>query len=120
MKVFWISLILFSLLLGATVFNGYYIRKTVGEMQDLLREAQETERRAESLSSLAEIWEQSSLSIGFTVGARKIEEIESLMTELTWAYHAELEDSFEKNRLLLLSATEELIRYETVSAEAIL
>ena len=119
MKVFWTSIILFTLLIIAIIFNSLYMHRTAESAQEVLISLDEAETRTERIAALEKIWETNRDRIEFTVGARKVIRIDELFTKLKWTNASGNESEFQATRSLLISAMEELLHNETLSLSAI-
>ena len=115
MKAFWISLILFSLLLVGILGNVYYIHQSERTLADLVTRLDTPEEREELLLALESFWEKNRDLFGLSVGFRELDQFEALLTELRWAYEARDEAEFQRSRALLLDSIEEITRNEKIS-----
>ena len=115
MKAFWISLILFSLLLVGIFWNAHYVRESESYLTELVVSLGDAEEREESMDELEEFWEKNKKLFGLSVGFRDIDRVSEIITSLRWAQDYGLEAEFQKYRTLLLDAIEEITRNEKLS-----
>lgn len=112
MKVFWISLFLFVLLLCGIAVNAYFICRSVDAMQSSLSAMDEPTRRHAELHRLQSFWKKHRNQIEFTVGIKEITRIDTLLTELEWILSEGSEQAFQKQKALLLAALTDLKQQE--------
>ena len=115
MKVFWVSCALFLALLAGILWNARYIRTSEAYLRETVEELQAVEGRAERLSELEEFWQKRRDLFGLSVGFRELDHFEELLVELRWAHDGGLEAEFQRCRVLLLDAIEEISRNERIS-----
>ena len=115
MKVFWVSLVLFLVLLAGIFWNAHYVRESTEHLTDLAEELKESEKREDTLSGLEEFWEKNKNLFGLSVGFRELDHFGEVLVELRWAHDHGLEAEFQKYRALLLDAIEEIERNERIS-----
>ena len=115
MKAFWISLLLFGLLLGGIFWNVHYIHKSERYLTELVTSLDTEDRREERLCELESFWQKQRDLFGLSVGFRELDQFEELLTELRWAHEFGTEGEFQKHRALLLDAIEEITRNEKIS-----
>ena len=115
MKVFWISLVLFLLLLAGIFWNAHYVRESSEHLTELAEELTEPDEREDTLSELEEFWEKNKNLFGLSVGFRELDHFGEVLVELRWAHDHSLEAEFQKYRALLLDAIEEISRTEKIS-----
>lgn len=118
MKVFWTSLIIFSLMLGAIALNALFLHTTVNSMRRLLSEIDDPTDAA-ILEQTEELWKKNRTLLSLTVGIREVRMIDEGLIELRWASVAGDKAELCLQRDLLLSATEELIREESIRFSSI-
>ena len=116
MKVFWISLILFSLVLAFTAINARFLHRTVWEMEALIDRAESGEAELEALEAL---WEEKRDRISLSVGRRKVQAVDEGLIELRWAMRQG--DPHERQRAgaRLRSSLEELARRESLHVASV-
>ncbi len=119
MKVFWASLLFFSLILTGTVCNALYIHRTMTKMQQLLEDMDSPAACSESILALEDFWEEKRGRIGLTTGHKRIRLIDEGLIELKWAARGGKENEFQKYRALLIDATQDLVQQESLTLEAI-
>jgi hypothetical protein len=119
MKVFWISLLLFCLLLGLTALNSHYIKSSVKELTFLLEKMTDMGERGEVLSSFEQVWKTRKEIIGLSAGTRVLEKIDDLLIRLRSANDFGNEEDVKSCRRLLIAALWELAERETVSLHGI-
>ena len=115
MKVFWISLVLFLVLLAGIFWNAHYVRESTEHLTDLVEELKEPDEREETLTELEGFWEKNKNLFGLSVGFRELDHFGEVLVELRWAHDFGREEDFQKNRALLLDAIEEIERNERIS-----
>ena len=115
MKVFWISLTLFFLLLTAIFWNIHYIHENEQYLTELVTSLEEVEGREEKLDELESFWEKHRDFFGLSVSFREIDHFGEVLVELRWAHDFSLEAEFQKYRAMLLDAIEEITRNEKIS-----
>ena len=116
MKAFWISIILFIILIGCIVSNAIYIRKVTDYVTYSVEvlAANESDRK-EGLEKLELFWGKHKNIIGLSVGFRELDHFGEIMVGLRWAYDEGDEREFRKYCSLLLDALEEISRSERIS-----
>ncbi len=119
MKVFWASLLFFALILTGTVCNARYVHCSMEEMQRLLEKMDSSSASSEWIPPLEAFWAERRDRIEWTTGRRKIQSIDEELIGLKWAAKDGKENEFQKYRALLMEATEELIRQESLTFESI-
>ena len=117
MKAFWISLILFALLLMATAGNALYIRRVTDRIYAITESLSIPEARADSLAELETLWKKQEPWIGLTVGFRELDHFGELIVQLRWAQDTQNEAELLRYRALLRDAIKELRRAEEFSVE---
>lgn len=115
MKAFWISLILFVLLLAGIFWNAHYIRENEKYLTELVTSLEISEDREERICELEEFWEKHKKLFGLSVGFRELDHFGEVLAELRWAHDHSFEAEFQKYRSLLLDAIEEITRNEKIS-----
>ncbi len=115
MKAFWISLILFALLLAGIFWNVHYIHKSEATLTNLVESLEDPEGREEKLCELESFWEKHCNLFGLSVGFRELDHFGEVLTDLRWAHDYSNEAEFQKYRALLLDAIEEITRNEKIS-----
>ena len=118
MKVFWTSLIIFSLMLGAIALNAFFIHTTIHSMRNLLSQMDDP-TESEIIDQVDSLWKKNRTLISFTVGVREVRMIDESLIELRWAYEIQDDAELRKHRDLLLSETEELLRQESLRFSSI-
>ena len=119
MKVFWISLILFSLVLAFTAINARFLHRTVWEMEALIDRAESGEAELEAVEALETLWEEKRDRISLSVGRRKVQAVDEGLIELRWAMRQG--DPHERQRAgaRLRSSLEELARRESLHVASV-
>ena len=112
MKAVWFSWILLFALLVFVFTNASYIQKTSAELSDLIEQMQNEEVKEEAISQLEKAWKKHRNRIGFSVGFRELDHFDEVLSNLRWAHQVGDQAEFERHRLLLLDAIEELERAE--------
>ncbi len=120
MKAFWVSILLFALLIGFVWGNAVYMQKTAQSMRSLSAELKEPQRREAALQELAQTWEKSRTVFSLTVGYRELDHFGEILTQLQWAYESENAVEFTRFHRLLEDAIDELIRTERFEIENLL
>ena len=115
MKAFWISLILFALLLSGIFWNAYYIHQSERTLTDLVTRLEASEAREELLPELERFWEKNRDLFGLSVGFRELDQFEEILIELRWAHEIGDEAEFQRSRALLLDTIKEISRNEQIS-----
>ena len=115
MKVFWVSCVLFLVLLAGIFWNARYIRTSEAYLRETVEAMGTVEGRGERLSELEEFWKKHRDLFGLSVGFRELDHFEELLVELRWAHDGGLESEFQRCRALLLDAIEEISRNEQIS-----
>ena len=115
MKAFWISLVLFLVLLLGIFWNIHYIHESEESLTELVDALDDSENREERLCELELFWEKNRDIFGLSVGFREIDHFGEVLRELRWAQDYGLEAEFQKYRALLLDAIEEITRNEKLS-----
>ena len=115
MKAFWISLTLFSFLLGGIFWNIHYIHKSEQHLTELVTALDAEERREERLCELESFWEKHRDLFGLSVGFRELDHFGEVLAELRWAHDYGDEADFQRSRALLLDAIEEITRNEKIA-----
>ena len=115
MKVFWISLALFLLLLAGIFWNAHYIRESEAYLSELVTSLETIEGREERILELEQFWKKHKSLFGLSVSFRELDHFGEVLAELRWAHDHGLETEFQKNRALLLDAIEEITRNEKIS-----
>ena len=110
MRIFWISLIFFALVLGCTAANAIFLRNVTDEMLALLDEMESGDDVSGSLSRLDSLWRGASQRIGWTVGRRRISAVDELLAQLKWAFSLHKQDEFARHLALLRIAVLDLLR----------
>lgn len=116
MKTFWISLTLFLCLLAGILTNCVYVNRTVSHLEQLIREIPEESWDASaSLQKLSDYWTDQQDKLGFSVNYTELNEIEKLILSLQVHALEGNQAEFERNRLLLSAAVEEIRRLEQIN-----
>ena len=115
MKVFWISLVLFLLLLAGIFWNVHYIHKNEKYLTEIVTSLEDSEEREERLCELESFWEKHRDLFGLSVSFRELDHFGEVLVELRWAHDFGREAEFQKHRSLLLDAIEEITRNEKIS-----
>lgn len=114
MKIFWSSLIAFTLVLTGIVYSAVYLQKTADRMQKLL-----CEPSVDALTEMDVLWQEKRKQIGWTVGRRRIAVVDERLAELKWAVEENRESEVKKYRALLKDAIKELVRGDTLTLDSI-
>lgn len=117
MKAFWASVILFGILLFLVGWNASYIHESTDEIRALAFRLDEPSSRKETLSQLDSLWETRQKIIGLSVGYEQLDHLTEVIDCLWWAYSVADEAEFERYRILLTDAIDEIERTEKLSAE---
>ena len=117
MKAFWISILLFALLLGGIFVNARFIHRTSDTLTEYAEELSESSCRAQTLEELEAFWEKRRPLISLTVGFRELDHFGEVIAQLRWAHDLGDETEFLRYRSLLLDAITELSRTEQFSVE---
>ena len=115
MKVFWISLALFGLLLASIFWNVHYIHQSEHYLTEIVTALDSPDGREERLCELEAFWEKHRDFFGLSVGFRELDHFGEVLVELRWAHDFASEVEFQRQRALLLDAIEEISRNEQVS-----
>ena len=73
MKVFWVTLVLFLVLLAGIFWNAHYIRESEAHLTELAEKLQESNGREETLYELEAFWEKHRDLFGLSVGFRELD-----------------------------------------------
>ena len=117
MKALWASVILFGLLLILVCWNAIYIHKSAEELRTLTSKLDEPSTRWDTLSRLDELWKSRRAIIGFSLGDKQLDRLSEMIDSLLWAYSVSDEAEFERYRILLTDAIDEIERAENLSVE---
>ena len=117
MKAVWTSVILLIILLIGVFWNAHYIQSTskkLYESADAL-----TINSEDTLHSLEAFWAKNKNLLGISVSFRILDHFGEILSGLRWAKNVNDVKEFERYRLLLCDAIEELEHAEQMNWQAI-
>ena len=123
MKAFYAVLILFAIMMGSACFNYFYIQELVQdyiETLDPLNVDAMPDEPSAATEKLSQHWEKSKKYVQITVTHNEIEAVTNLLDELQLYAQAKNSLEFEKAKVLLVNALEELWLSEDLSLTNIL
>ena len=112
MKAVWIAWILLITLLFFVFSNAIYIRKNAHNLITIAEQMSYSASAEKNLSSIEEIWYKQRDRIGVSVGFRELDHVDEAIDTLRWACQNANEQEFERQRILLIDAIEEIARAE--------
>ncbi len=117
MKSFWISLVLFLLVIAGIAGNIVYIRHCADYMKNAAERVLLDEESGDTLTELENFWEKNRKYIGLSVSYREVDHLCEMLISLRWAYDIKDEEELIKYRLLVQDAVKEIERLEQFSVE---
>lgn len=119
MKAFWGSLLLFAALISFVLFNAQYVHQSVAYLRATSEQLTEPSQQKSALEELEAFWESHRPWLATSIRHSELNDVSELIVSLKWAYDTQSTDDFERNRLLLRDAADELERSERLSFESI-
>ena len=119
MHAVWICAALCLLLIFGVCFNAYYIGNQAKFLTQAAEQMQQKEERETLLTETERFWEKHRAWFGLSVGFRELDHFGEVLTNLRWAHDAGNDPEFERYRLLLIDAIEEISRTERLALETI-
>ena len=117
MKAFWASVILFGVMLILIIGNAAYIHETTDRIRLFDSALDNRSDRAEVLSDLNTFWSARRRIISLSVGYEQLDHLTETIDCLRWADSISDEAEFERYRILLRDAIDEIERTENFSVE---
>ena len=119
MKEFWITLILFIIILGGVIANSIYVSAVSQSLEDFAEEMN-YERDSEALlDELQGFWSKHKKFIALSVDTPQIDSVEKIIMSLRLAHERRENFEFEKYRLHLFEASREIARLENLSLQTV-
>ena len=119
MKVFWLSVFFFLLVLLCTVLNARYVHGVFDELCAILDGIDVSSDPLPSATDAEALWKANRSRIGWSAGRRRILAIDEALTELLSASANSDTPEIQKSLALLMNAIEELVRQERFSLTSI-
>jgi len=119
MKAFWGSVLLFTALLSFVLFNARYVHQSTDYLRFAAEQLTEPSQQKSALEELEAFWNAHRPWLATSIRHSELNDVSELIVSLKWAYDTQSTDDFERNRLLLRDAADELERSERLSFESI-
>lgn len=119
MKAFWGSLLLFTALLSFVLFNAQFVHQSAIGLRAAAEQLNEPSQQKSALEELESFWNAHRPWLATSIRHSELNDVSELIVSLKWAYDTQSNDDFERNRLLLRDAADELERSERLSFESI-
>lgn len=117
MKVVWISIALFLLMIVGIILNAIYVHQSSEYLYACIESLENPAQREQALSALEDFWEKHQALFGLSVSFRELDHFGELLAELRWAHEQGLNADFKKCCTLLRDAVEEITRNERISVK---
>lgn len=119
MKSFFISVILFIIIIVAVILNAVYVSYVSRRLSDFCDALSDKKSSAALIKELQSFWEKHRPWLSFSLDNAQTERIEKIIRSLELSTKHGEEYDFEKNRMLLEEASREIGRLERLRAENI-
>ena len=120
MRAFIITLVLFALLLGAITVNYTFVRGLATEMKGACATLQYSPDEAPAVEALCSKWHSVKKLVQITANHTENEAIDNALAVLSVSIVCGPREEFEKSKLLLINAFEELLNSELLTITNIL
>jgi len=115
MKSFWVSVLIFCLLIAIIAWNSVYIHRVCKDLTETAEALPTCGEGAAALAALTEKWEQESTYMELSVSHHSIDKINDCLYEWQSAVRAGDEAEYERCRYLFLSVINQILRAEGVT-----
>ena len=119
MRAAWICVLLLILIISCTTLNAFYIHRQSELLSDLANKLQDSDEREATLSQLQSAWNKHQTRFSLSIGFRELDHFNEILVGLQWANESKNEQEFQRYRLLLLNAIEDLTRAERLHVKNI-
>ncbi len=114
-----ISILLFSLLVGAIVVNSIYVSNLCRDISELAEALSISDERELLITNMKEKWQKHRPFLDFGIRTGEIEHMNDLMEGLYASHEAKNEPEFQKYCILISELADEFAAYEKISLRSL-
>lgn len=119
MKALVISLLLFSLVLGAVIVNSFYVKGVCDHIIDIVEKVKSADECDALIKDMKEIWSDARPILELSIRLNEIERMNDLIESLEASHISKNTAEFQKYCRLISGLAEELINSERISLKSI-